>query len=733
MAGKNLGTAYVTIMPSARGIKNSISKELKGEAQSAGQSSGKSLGSSLVGSFKGVVAAAGIGAAFKSALDAGGDLQQSFGGLETLYGDAADAAKNYAIEAAKAGLSANDYAEQAVSFGAGLKQAFGGDVVAAAEAANTAILDMQDNSAKMGTDITMIQNAYQGFAKQNYTMLDNLKLGYGGTKQEMERLLADAEKLTGIKYDINNLGDVYEAIHVIQGELGLTGVAAQEASTTFTGSLNAMKAAGQNFLANLSLGEDIGPSLDVLGDSIYNFLVGNLIPMVGNIIGAMPEALQGAIGLLIRGFNLAANHADEFVQFGLDVVTQLITGLVESLPYLAEAALNLVIALGDALLNADWATTASTLMTTISESLTTAGSEILGDGGIVEGITLGLSEKLPELITKAGEIITSFLDGMLTHGPELLECGVELLMKIIEGIVSSIPNIITAIGQVIANIFSTLSSHLPQMRESGINIINKLAEGVQSLAQRVPDILKSIAQSAFNIVKSIDWIELGRTVIELIVAGHVAIGTTIAKTLQTLGKSAYDFFKNVNWRELGTNVINKIKEGLSALMQAIPQMLTSIGNNAMNAFKGVNWWSVGSAVISGITSGISSAAGSLFSSLRSLAASALSAAKSALRIGSPSKVFRDSVGKWIPLGIAAGIENEADSITAAMDDLTAQTLQPFDANLAVNATGAGAAGGRSVINNITINPSAGMDERTLADLVAERIQFMVQQEEAVYA
>ena len=179
---------------------------------------------------KKLIVAAGIDTVLKSAIEEGGKLQQSFGGLDTIYGEASSAAKEYAVQAAAAGISANDYAEQAVSFGASLKQAFGGDTTKAVEAANTAIMDMTDNAAKMGTPIESIQNAYSGFAKQNYTMLDNLKLGYGGTKSEMERLLADAEKLTGVHYDISNLGDVYDAIHAIQGDLGLTGVAAQEAS-----------------------------------------------------------------------------------------------------------------------------------------------------------------------------------------------------------------------------------------------------------------------------------------------------------------------------------------------------------------------------------------------------------------------------------------------------------------------------------------------------------------------
>ena len=303
-----LATAYVQLVPTATGMKDKIAKELGPEAdaaaKSAGNSAGGALGSSLGSAFKKVVVALGLGKIVKDALDAGGALQQSFGGLETLYGDAAKQAKVYASEAVKAGISANNYAEQAVSFGASLKQAFGGDTVKAMESANTAILDMADNSAKMGTDISSIQNAYQGFAKQNYTMLDNLKLGYGGTKTEMERLLADAEKLSGVKYDINNLGDVYSAIHVIQDELGLTGVAAAEAEGTFTGSFATMKAAAQNLLANLALGEDIKPSLDILQQSVITFLTNNLFPMVGNILKAAPDILAGLTELLVNMLNM---------------------------------------------------------------------------------------------------------------------------------------------------------------------------------------------------------------------------------------------------------------------------------------------------------------------------------------------------------------------------------------------------------------------------------------------
>ncbi|MDN2970179.1 phage tail protein, partial [Streptococcus suis] len=236
----DLGSAYVQIVPSAKGISGSISKLLGGEVDSAGRSAGSSLGASLVSALSGALAAAGIGKIIGSALSAGADLQQSFGGLDTIYDGAQESAKRFAQEAYKAGVSANTYAEQAVSMGASLKQSLGGDSTKAINMANKAIMDMTDNAAKMGTDIGVIQQTYQSLSRGNYAMLDNLKLGFGGTKAEMERLLTTAEGLPsamGRKFDISNYADVVEAIHLVQESMGLTGVAAAEAENTYTGSL----------------------------------------------------------------------------------------------------------------------------------------------------------------------------------------------------------------------------------------------------------------------------------------------------------------------------------------------------------------------------------------------------------------------------------------------------------------------------------------------------------------
>jgi phage-related protein len=284
------------LIPSARGITGKIQSILNPEASAAGQSAGQSLGSSLVGVMTKVIAAAGIGKALSAAISEGAALQQSLGGIETLFKGSADKVKGYANEAYQTtGLSANAYMENVTGFSASLLQSLGGDTNKAAETANMAMIDMSDNANKMGTSMESIQMAYQGFAKQNYTMLDNLKLGYGGTKQEMQRLLADAEKLTGVKYDINNLSDVYNAIHAIQENLDITGTTAKEAASTFTGSFQAMKASAQNVLGKLALGENILPSLNALLETTSTFLFNNFLPMVGNIFSGLGLVLTEGI------------------------------------------------------------------------------------------------------------------------------------------------------------------------------------------------------------------------------------------------------------------------------------------------------------------------------------------------------------------------------------------------------------------------------------------------------
>lgn len=388
----NLGKAYVQIMPSAKGISGMISKELDGEVKSAGQSAGNSL----ISTIKNAILAAGIGKLFATSLFEGGKLQQSLGGVETLFKNNAETVKQYANEAYRTtGLSANAYMENVTGFSASLLQSLGGDTAKAAKVANMAMVDMADNSNKMGTSMEMIQNAYQGFAKQNYTMLDNLKLGYGGTKKEMERLLADAQKLTGVKYDINNLADVYEAIHVIQKELDITGTTAKEASTTLQGSFNAMKASFLNLLGNLSLGQEIRPSLYALAKTTSTFLVGNFLPMVGNILKGLPTLIIGAFSGLTEQLEgiLGEEVVSKIIGY-LDQVSVAVESFIEVLTgtMSKQEGIDLMEALG---IKEETATTIVNIADNIREAFKNIWQTIKNVGSIVGefiGDLLGINE-----------------------------------------------------------------------------------------------------------------------------------------------------------------------------------------------------------------------------------------------------------------------------------------------------------------------------------------------------
>ena len=447
-----LGKAYIQVIPTTKGIKGELESQMGDAGESAGKKSGARIGTAI----KNAIVAVGIGEAIKSAVTAGADLQQSFGGLDTIYGEASDAAKRYAAEAAASGISANDYAEQAVSFGASLKQALGGDTVKAAEAANTALLDMADNAAKMGTDIGAIQNAYQGFAKGNYTMLDNLKLGYGGTRTEMERLLKNAQEISGVEYDIDNLGDVYDAIHVIQGDLGLTGVAADEAATTFSGSLGAMKAAAQNVLGNLALGEDIGPSLEVLGQTVSTFLSANLFPMVSNIVSTLPSALAGLITTL----------APQLIPAGVELLVNLMNGLAETVP--------------DLLIQV-----AAMIPDIVSTLLDNLPALVEGAVNLFVGIVQAIPIILPDLIKAVIGMIPQIVQTLIRATPQIFKGALQML----GGLLQAIPNV--------------LKAAVTGLWDIGSNLVKGLWNGINDVTGWILDKIRGFGNSILSGIKGI--------------------------------------------------------------------------------------------------------------------------------------------------------------------------------------------------------------------------------------
>lgn len=441
-----LGQAYVQILPSAKGIKGNIEKEIGGGADAAGKSAGGRLSSAL----KGAIAVAGIGAAFGKALGEGAALEQSIGGIETLFKGSAGKLKQYASEAYKtAGVSANTYMETVTSFSASLLQSLGGNTSKAADSANMAMVDMSDNANKMGTNIADIQNAYQGFAKQNYTMLDNLKLGYGGTQKEMQRLLSDAEKISGQKYDMSNLNDVYSAIHVIQGELDITGTTAKEASTTLAGSFGSMKAAFSDFLGNLTLGEDITPSLKALVQTASTYLFDNLLPAVGNIIGGLPAA----IGTLLE------TGVPSLIQHGGALIRGLVVGVQTGAPQLLAAFSGAV-------------SKAVEWMKTSLPQLLTTGSQMMMN------LASGFTQNLPSLITSLGGIVQQLLQALLNAAPQMMDAASQLISQLPSAFSQNLPNILSSLAHVLVQLVVTILENAPKFLAAAAKLVFSIAKGI---------------------------------------------------------------------------------------------------------------------------------------------------------------------------------------------------------------------------------------------------------------
>lgn len=483
MAKTSLGKAYVQILPSADGITNSITNVLKGESESAGKNSGNSVGSNLIGTLKKVIIGAGIGKVLMDSIKLGGENEQLVGGIETLFKDSAATISKYANEAYKsAGISANEYMAQATSFSASLISSLNGDTTKASEVTNMAIIDMADNANKMGTSLDLIQNAYQGFAKQNYTMLDNLKLGYGGTRTEMQRLLKDAQKFSGVKYDISNLNDVYEAIHVIQTEMGIAGATAEEAEKTLEGSFNTMKASFENLLTGLASGDsNIGTIMSRFVTSVVKWLK-NLIPMVITIAKQIPKALVQGIQQSMADLGIGLD----------DIVLYINKFFSQNLPDIIDSGHNILSQFIDGIIN-----------------------------------------NIPQLVSSAWTIIKSFVNALLQNMPLIMEKGFQLLGQLVQGIINNLPSMITGAIQAILWFAQAIVDNLPTIIAKGIEMITSLLSGILS---EIPNMWESVKKGFADL----DWISIGTNLVQGIIDGIKSMSGALWNAACSLASSAWD-------------------------------------------------------------------------------------------------------------------------------------------------------------------------------------------------
>ena len=528
--GIELAKAYVQIVPSADGIQGSISHIMGGEASSAGESAGTLLGTKLVGTLKKVIAAAGIGKMISDSLNLGGALQQSIGGIETLFGAGGRSIEEYAKSVGKSvdavkdeyaslmqsqqtvfdnaaqayrtvGLSANEYMEQTTSFAASLLSSVSKDTNAAAQLANMAMVDMADNANKMGTDMASIQNAYQGFVKQNYTMLDNLKLGYGGTQAEMQRLLTDAEKLSGVHYELGNLADMYSAIHIIQTDLDITGTTAKEAATTLTGSFAAMKAAAQNVLGDWSTGADLTAPMQALADTARTFLQGNLLPMIGNVLAGIPQLVYGLV--------------PEVIQTGTELVSSLAAGFAQGIPAF-------------------------------------------------------LSTALPQLL--------SFTEELRANAGQFVDAGLNCITQLLNGLIAGLPQLIAYVPDIIINIAGIINDNMPKILAQGVSIIVQLIAGI---IQAVPALLanwQKILQAILSVISAINWLNIGKNILTSVANGVKSMGSSMLTAFKGGFSSALSWIKSlpsqaVKW---GKNLIQSFIKGLTGKGNVVSNAATAV-------------------------------------------------------------------------------------------------------------------------------------------------------------
>lgn len=704
---------------------------IKGLSSSIASSAGGAVKSiAKIGTAAMAAGATATAALVKSSVDAYASYEQLRGGIETLFGAGGQSAKEYAKSVGKstdeakkdyqqlmnaqnialknadkayktAGMSANDYMETVTSFAASLKQSTKNETEAA-KSANQIVIDMSDNANKMGTDMTMIQNAYNGFAKQNYTMLDNLKLGYGGTKSEMQRLLKDAEKLSGQKYELGNFKDMAEAIHVVQTEMGITGTTAKEASTTIEGSVNSAKAAWTNLVLGMSQDNaDMDKLINEFIESV-GVAAGNILPRVETALGGVGSLIEKLLPVIVDAIpDVIENLLPKLLASGTNIVLTLVQGIAAAIPSLLKVLnqlLNIVLEKIPNLYNSlseffsgDGASSIMNMVLTLVNQLATAliGSlpTILDAAinyltqvllfitgqipnivstvvSIIPVLVDGLLQAIPTLIQAIPPIIDALVNGLLACIPNIIDTGVKLITALVDNLSEIINTIVAVIPEIITNLVNAIQDHLPDIIDAGVELIgalvNNLPEIINTIVEAIPPLITALLNGLFDCIP--DIVDAGFKLITALVDALPQIIITIVKAIPKIIAGIIGALVGAIPKIIATgfklliSIIKNLPQIIAKIITAIPAIIKALIDGFGDYLSDMA--DIGLNLIKGLWNGIKNAGAWLRDKISGFFGGVVDSIKDFFGIASPSKLMRDQVGKFIAQGIWVGFNKE---------------------------------------------------------------------------
>ena len=718
-------------------------------AKSAGSAVASGLGSAIKATAKGASVAIGAGVTAVGALVTGSvkafaDFQQLTGGVETLFGAGGQSLEDYAagigksVDAASseynklmasqqavfdnankayetAGLSANAYMETVTSFSASLLQSLGGDTQKAASVADQAIIDMADNANKMGTSMDMIQNAYQGFAKQNYTMLDNLKLGYGGTKEEMQRLLTDAGKLANTKFDISSYADIIEAIHVIQNDMGITGTTANEAATTISGSAASMKAAWGNMLVSLTTGGDnFNKSIDALVQTSTTF-ARNVLPAVTGALSGVGKLIEGLAPMVAQELpGLVATVLPSLVNAAQSLVSGLITGISSNIPQMAQVATQVFTAFANFILQSvpQILLVGLDLIVGLAQGLTQGLPQILQQGvQSIVNFCNGITSRMPTIITTAIQLVQSLVQGLTQNLPQLIQSGVTMIASLQQGIWQMLPSILQSAIQLVMSLVQGVIQSLPLILQSGVQMVQSMVQGIVSM---LPMIIQSAIQLIISLVQGLiqNLPMIIQSAVQIVVAlagGLIQAIPQLVAAIPQLIAAIVDTIMSTNWLQVGWDIVKGIGKGLldgikgifggggeeggaavatgaasgmtsnlGTVTAATTQVSTTMTQGLQPDTAAVN--AAGANTMTALASGITANAGVVNTSVAGIAPGITTTLNSSLATVDTSATA-STIGTNITTGVTTGIQTGTAEVVSAATDMSTQAQTAIDTGM----------------------------------------------------